>query len=62
MACQVTVQDVLHKRTLAAARDSGYADEFTKRELDIHLAQVVLGGLADYYLSAAAGPACRLGF
>ena len=41
------VDDLVHERRLAGARDAGDGDELPDRELDVDALEVVLGGAAD---------------
>ena len=41
------VEDLVHERGLARARDAGHADELAQRELDVDRLQVVLAGAED---------------
>ena len=40
------IEDVVHERRLAGARDAGHRDEHAERELDVDVLQVVLARAA----------------
>ena len=55
------VDDLVHERRLAGARDAGDRDELADRELDVDVLQVVLGRAADREPAVVLGAALRHG-
>ena len=56
------VDDLVHQRRLAGARDAGDSDETADRELDVDPLQVVLGRAADGEHALVADAALRDGY